>query len=95
MAWDCPPKTARNLLAHSPYVIYAREQTQINGNYHGQSGEYECVLGSHSVLEGDPFNYFRKVRGVGTGHRTDWKVVDLTGRTHGRTWKVMEEYGNW
>ena len=28
---------------------------------------------------------------VGTGHRTDWRVIDLTGRTHGRTRKVMEE----
>ena len=34
-----------------------------------------------------------------TGHRTDWKVVELTGRLyeymegHGRSWKVMESHG--
>ena len=27
------------------------------------------------------------VYSVGAGHRTDWKVVELTGKTHGRTWK--------
>ena len=42
----------------------------------------------------------QEVSHVGTGHRTDWKVVELTGKSrkltgrlweyHGRSWKVME-----